>query len=150
MNTDIFLPFNQLAYKSPSSSSSILWIYLTLIHSEVLLTKHASRTGPPRSASVQGYSSPNKDGDTVALTCRVEADSMADISIEWLKDGELVALATECDYRFTGQASTSGKYSCRAKNSAGTVLSRSITVDMSEYNIINMRLVIVPSVNLNM
>ena len=73
---------------------------------------------------------------------------MADISIEWLKDGELVALATEWDYRFIGQASTSGKYSCRAKNSAGTVLSRSITVDMSEYNIINMRLVTLVNLNI--
>ena len=100
-----------------------------------LVERQACRTGPPRSAFVQGNASPYKDGDTVALTCHVEADNMADISIEWLNDGELVESATEWEYSFRGHPSMSGKYACRAKNSAGTALSRAITVDIREYSI---------------
>ena len=91
------------------------------------------KKGPPKSVRVEGNAGPYQDGDTVVLTCHVEADKRGDISIEWLKEGKVVDSAKEREHRFVGYSFMSGKYSCRAKNSAGAVLSRNVNVTISKY-----------------
>ena len=98
-----------------------------------------SPLGAPTSASVLGNHGPYKNGDPITLLCDVKGDSKGSLSFIWLRDGKEIDGASASEHTFIGHSFMSGVFACRAGNSAGTVRSNNVTIEICKSDVLHSR-----------